>query len=149
MKQYNSHIVSNSSPKVGEVSFGRRGMIAIILFLLLPLTLSAQPKREFRASWLTTVWAIDWPKNTWGDVRNGEAQQAEMRAIVDSLAVANMNAVFFQVRGFCDAMYNSAYEPWSKYLTGARGGVPTYDPLQVLIDYAHSKGIEVHVWLNP
>ena len=149
MKQYNSHIVSNFSPKVGEVSFGRRGMIAIILFLLFPLTLSAQPKREFRASWLTTVWAIDWPKNTWGDVRNGEAQQAEMRAIVDSLAVANMNAVFFQVRGFCDAMYNSAYEPWSKYLTGARGGVPTYDPLQVLIDYAHSKGIEVHVWLNP
>ena len=128
----------------------RRLTLYIMLLLLLPLSLQAQqPKRELRASWMTTVWAIDWPKNSWGDVRKGEEQQAEMRAIVDSLAVANMNAVFFQVRGFCDAMYNSQYEPWSKYLTGVRGGVPTYDPLQVLVEYAHSKGIEVHAWMNP
>ena len=119
-----------------------------LLLLLLPFVLQAQPKREFRASWLTTVWAIDWPKS-WGDVSKGQEQQQELRAIVDSLAVANMNAVFFQVRGFCDAMYNSSYEPWSKYLTGTRGGAPTYDPLAVLVEYAHSKGIEVHAWMNP
>ena len=127
----------------------KRLILYIILLLFLPLTLQAQqPKREFRASWLTTVWAIDWP-TSWGDARKGEEQQAELRAIVDSLAVANMNAVFFQVRGFCDAMYNSQYEPWSTYLTGVRGGQPTYDPLQVIVEYAHSKGIEVHAWMNP
>lgn len=119
-----------------------------LLLLLLPLMLQAQPKREFRASWLTTVWAIDWP-TSWGDVNKGEQQQNELKAIVDSLAVAKMNAVFFQVRGFCDAMYNSQYEPWSTYLTGTRGGQPTYDPLAVLVEYAHSKGIEVHAWMNP
>ena len=62
---------------------------------------------------------------------------------------ANLNAVFFQVRGFCDAMYKSKYEPWSQYLTGTRGGEPTYDPLQLVIDSAHARGMEVHAWLNP
>lgn len=129
-------------------------IFSILLTVLLVLPLMAeqplQPKREFRASWLTTVWAIDWPKS-WGQtsVSGQQAQQNELRAIVDSLSVANMNAVFFQVRGFCDAMYNSAYEPWSKYLTGVRGGEPSYDPLALLVEYAHSKGIEVHAWMNP
>lgn len=76
-----------------------------LLLLLLPLMLQAQPKREFRASWLTTVWAIDWP-TSWGDVNKGRQQQEELKALVDSLEAARMNAVFFQVRGFCDAMYN-------------------------------------------
>ena len=126
----------------------KKTIIYMAWLLLLPLMVQAQPKREFRASWLTTVWAIDWP-TSWGDAKKGMQQQTELKALVDSLEVAGMNAVFFQVRGFCDAMYNSAYEPWSKYLTGTRGGVPTYDPLAVLVEYAHSKGIEVHAWMNP
>ena len=122
----------------------------IVLLSLLVLPLMAQPKREFRASWLTTVWAIDWP-SSWGQTSASgqQKQQDELKALVDSLSVANMNAVFFQVRSFCDAMYNSKYEPWSKYLTGTRGGEPMYDPLALLVSYAHSKGIEVHAWMNP
>ncbi|MBR0310622.1 MAG: family 10 glycosylhydrolase [Paludibacteraceae bacterium] len=128
----------------------KKNLIIFLLLSLIALPLMAEPKREFRASWMTTVWAIDWPKS-WGQTTpSGQlAQQNEMRAIVDSLAVANMNAVFFQVRGFCDAMYKSEYEPWSKYLTGSRGGEPAYDPLGLLVEYAHSKGIEVHAWMNP
>lgn len=122
--------------------------LSLCSWLLAPCSLNAQPKREFRASWLTTVWVIDWP-TSWGDANKAQQQQQELKAIVDSLEVARMNAVFFQVRGFCDAMYNSAYEPWSKYLTGTRGGQPSYDPLAVLVEYAHSKGIEVHAWMNP
>ena len=124
--------------------------------LCLVLSLQAQtndqlpPKREFRCSWLTTVWAIDWPvSHSRSDAGGQQAQQQELIAIVDSLAKANMNAVLFQVRGFSDAMYNSKYEPWSRYLTGTRGKAPSYDPLALLVDYAHYKGIEVHVWLNP
>lgn len=118
--------------------------------LCLALSLQAQPKREFRAAWLTTVWAIDWPKSHSQPSESGQLkQQEELRAIVDSLAEANMNAVFFQVRGFSDAMYKSKYEPWCQYLTGTRGGEPSYDPLQLIIDYAHQKGIEVHAWVNP
>ena len=79
--------------------------------LCLVLSLQAQtndqlpPKREFRCSWLTTVWAIDWPQSySRTDAAGQQAQQQELMAIVDSLAKANMNAVLFQVRGFSDAM---------------------------------------------
>lgn len=70
----------------------------LLLAALIALPLMAQPKREFRASWLTTVWAIDWP-TSWGlnTDAGAQAQQSELRALVDSLASANMNAVFFQV----------------------------------------------------
>jgi len=124
-------------------------LLLIVNCQLSIVNLSAQPKREFRAAWITTVWAIDWPKTSYGSSANAARQQAEMMQLVDTLAHANMNACFFQVRGFSDAMYNSQYEPWSQYLTGARGGVPSYDPLQFLIEYAHYKGIEVYAWLNP
>lgn len=124
--------------------------------LCLALSLQAQtndqlpPKREFRAAWLTTVWAIDWPNPHNASTASQQQKQKEsLYALVDSLAEANMNAVFFQVRGFSDAMYNSKYEPWSQYLTGTRGKAPNYDPLQLIIEYAHYKGIEVHAWLNP
>ena len=122
----------------------------LALGLCLALTLHAQPKREFRASWLTTVWAIDWPNpHSKPDAAGQLKQQEYMLSLIKLHEKANLNAIFFQVRGFCDAMYNSKYEPWSQYLTGTRGGEPTYDPLQLVIDSAHARGIEVHVWLNP
>ena len=122
----------------------------LVLGLCLALSLQAQPKREFRAAWLTTVWAIDWPTPHSSSTASGQQKQQDaLVTLVDKMANANMNAVFFQVRGFCDAMYKSQYEPWSKYLTGTRGGEPTYDPLQLIIDSAHARGMEVHAWLNP
>ena len=122
----------------------------LALGLCMALMLHAQPKREFRASWLTTVWAIDWPNPHSQASAAGQQQQKDyMISLLKLHEKANFNAMFFQVRGFCDAMYKSQYEPWSQYLTGTRGGEPTYDPLQLVIDSAHARGIEVHAWLNP
>ena len=118
--------------------------------LCLALSLQAQPKREFRASWLTTVWAIDWPNPHSQSTAAGQKKQQDyMLSLIKLHEKANLNAIFFQVRGFSDAMYKSKYEPWSQYLTGVRGGEPTYDPLQLVIDSAHARGMEVHAWLNP
>ena len=122
----------------------------LALGLCMVLSLHAQPKREFRASWLTTVWAIDWPNpHSQASAAGQQQQQNYMISLLKLHEKANFNAMFFQVRGFCDAMYKSHYEPWSQYLTGTRGGEPTYDPLQLVIDSAHARGIEVHAWLNP
>lgn len=107
------------------------------------------PKRDFRGAWLSTVWAIDWPNHRGTTDEDTKSQKVEMRAILDNYEECNINACFFQVRGMCDAMYNSKYEPWSQYLTGTRGAAPSYDPLQFVIDEAHARGIEVHAWLNP
>lgn len=125
----------------------------IVIFLLSISSFFAQsPKREMRATWLATVWQIDWPKSvivTTGNAEQIAEQKNVMIQILDSLVSANMNAICFQVRSRCDAMYNSAYEPWSTDLVATRGMNPGYDPLQFAIDEGHKRGIEVHAWLNP
>ena len=123
----------------------RRTLLTFALLIGLSGFINAQsPKREFRAVWLTTVWRIDWPKTN-----GATAQKNEMTALLDQLQSNNINAVCFQVRGRCDAFYNSAYEPWSSDLGVNRGTNPGYDPLQFVLDEAHKRGIEVHAWLNP
>ena len=107
-------------------------------------SLFANPKHEFRASWMTTGYGIDWPRQ-----KNAEAQKAELQQKLDALVAGNHNAVCLQVRSFCDAIYKSSYEPWADCLTGTRGKDPGYDPLAFAIEEAHKRGLELHVWVNP
>ena len=120
-------------------------LLSTLLLLLISITVHAEhPKHEFRATWLTTGFGIDWPKS-----RNMESQQKSLCDIFDVMAKGNMNAACIQVRSFCDAIYQSSYEPWSDILTGTRGGDPGYDPLAFAIEEAHKRGLELHVWINP
>lgn len=104
------------------------------------------PAREFRGAWVAVVHNIDWPSKKG---MSAAAQQAELRALLDRMASLNMNAMIFQVRPHCDAVYASSREPWSPWLTGTMGKSPGYDPLKFCIDEAHRRGIEVHAWFNP
>lgn len=110
------------------------------------------PKREMRAVWLTTAWGLDWPEIRipagGGEYFIGQQKQ-QLISILDSMKLAGMNAVFFQVRPECDAMYKSSYEPWSAHLVARRGMDPGYDPLQFAIEESHKRGLELHAWLNP
>ena len=103
------------------------------------------PKREFRSAWIATVWGLDWPSQGAG----AEKQKAQMDRLLDSLQVNGFNAVNFQVRSMCDAMYRSSIEPWSSYLTGRRGQDPGFDPLQYVVEGCHKRGMECHAWVNP
>ena len=104
--------------------------------------------REFRAAWVATVANIDWPSKRGLSV---EQQKNEIVQIVERARALNLNALIVQVRPSADAIYPSAYEPWSEYLTGETGKPPQpfYDPLQMWIDEAHRRGIELHAWFNP
>lgn len=104
--------------------------------------------REFRAAWIASVANIDWPS------RPGlpaEEQQRELIALLDRAAALKLNAVLLQVRPACDALYPSAIEPWSEYLTGKMGQPPQpfYDPLAFAVTHAHARGLELHAWFNP
>lgn len=101
------------------------------------------PKHEVRAVWLTTVAGLDWPKS----LERGE-QQSTLRAMIAQVKAANLNTIFFQVRGRGDAMYRSRFEPWSNQLSGVLGQDPGWDPLQFVLDEAHARGLEVHAWFN-
>lgn len=128
-------------------------LIISCLLLLISCSLWAQsPKREQRSVWLATVYNLDWPKNkinTTGNISEINSQKKRMITILDSLVSANMNAVAFQVRSRCDAMYQSSYEPWSSDLVATRGMEPGYDPLAFVIEEGHKRGLEVHAWINP
>jgi len=102
--------------------------------------------REFRGAWIACIYNLDWPSSS--GLGAGQ-QQAELRAMLDKLAALNMNAVIFQVRPHCDAVYQSSLEPWSPWLSGTMGRSPGYDPLAFCIREAHARGIEVHAWFNP
>lgn len=104
--------------------------------------------REFRAVWVATVDNIDWPSKRTLSV---EQQKAELIAILNRAQQLNLNAIVFQVRPACDALYDSPLEPWSEYLTGKQGQPPDpyYDPLTFAIEEAHKRGMELHAWINP
>ncbi len=104
--------------------------------------------REFRAAWVATVANIDWPSKPG---LSANAQRAEALAMLDRARALGLNALILQVRPAGDAIYPSALEPWSEYLTGAQGQPPqpAYDPLAYWVQQAHLRAIELHVWFNP
>jgi uncharacterized lipoprotein YddW (UPF0748 family) len=134
--------------------FSRISRIAcVLLCVLLCGSANAQgfsnapaPKREFRGAWIATVSNIDWPSK---QGLPAETQKAELIARLDKLRALGCNAIIFQVRPVADAFYESALEPWSRFLTGKAGQHPGYDPLAFACIEAHKRGMEVHAWFNP
>lgn len=122
-------------------------LLILGIYLLMPINAQFK-KREMRAVWIATVANIDWPSQ-----RNltAKQQKTEMVQMLDSFAALNINTVIFQIRPTADALYTSTLEPWSHWLTGKQGVRPEsfYDPLQFVIEEAHKRFIDVHVWLNP
>ncbi len=116
----------------------------------LPVSATDAPPvmREFRGVWVATVANIDWPSKPGLPVAQ---QQRELLTILDRAVELRLNAVVFQVRPHADALYKSAIEPWSEYLTGTQGAAPNpmYDPLEFAVREAHARGLELHAWFNP
>jgi uncharacterized lipoprotein YddW (UPF0748 family) len=104
--------------------------------------------RELRGVWVATVRNMDWPSRPG---LSTDEQQQELLAILDRAAALKMNAVVFQVRTEADALYDSKFEPWSRYLTGVQGKAPDplWDPLAFAVEEAHKRGLELHAWFNP
>jgi uncharacterized lipoprotein YddW (UPF0748 family) len=108
--------------------------------------------REFRAAWVATVANIDWPSKPG---LSAQVQRTEALAMLDRARQIGLNALILQVRPSADAIYPSALEPWTEYLSGEQGrgpwleGEAPWDPLAFWLAQAHQRGIELHVWLNP
>src|SRR5215213_3275026 len=105
-----------------------------------------QPEREFRAVWIATVDNIDFPTKKTLSI---EEQKKELLRNLELARELKLNAVIFQARPMCDALYESKIEPWSEFLTGKMGKSQAFDPLRFLIAEAHKRGILVHAWFNP
>ena len=124
-----------------------RLLIAAVLFIGTANAVYGQvpaKKREFRGAWIQCV-------NGQFQGIGTEEMQRTLRYQLDELQRDGVNAIIFQVRAECDALYPSKYEPWSKFLTGRQGTPPSpyWDPLQWMITECHDRGMELHAWVNP
>ena len=101
-------------------------------------------KREFRGAWIQCV------NGQFQGLSRDKIQQTLIFQL-DELQKDGANAIIFQVRPECDALYQSDIEPWSKFLTGQQGRAPSpyWDPLQWMIEQCHKRGMELHAWINP
>src|SRR5262245_25880666 len=121
----------------------------VLILFLSGLVASNTPSlgaQILRGAWVVSVYNLNFPS------KSGlppETQKAQIREIVDAAAQSGLNALMVQVRPECDALYPSAIEPWSRFLTGAQGASPGYDPLSYFIREGNRQGIAIHAWINP
>ena len=120
----------------------RPAFTALLLFVV--ATVCANTVREFRGAWIQCVNGQFMGMST-ADMQKTLTYQ------LDELQKDGANAIIFQVRPECDALYNSSIEPWSRFLTGEQGKAPSpyWDPLQWMIEQCHKRGMELHAWVNP
>lgn len=90
--------------------------IVFLLAAMLALAVQAQQKREFRGAWIQCV------NGQFKGMPTKEMQKT-LSYQLDELKKDGCNAIIFQVRPECDALYESQLEPWSYYLTGDRKSV--------------------------
>lgn len=98
---------------------------------------------EYRAVWVSY---LEWQHT---DFSSQEAFAAEVGTMLDNIANLGANVVLAQVRPFGDALYPSDLYPFSHLCTGVQGQNPGFDPLAVLVQAAHDRGLELEAWVNP
>lgn len=109
--------------------------------------ITAFPKHEVRAVWLTTLEGLDWPQTKAKSPQTVESQKQELRTMLDKLRAAGINTVLLQTRLRATVTYPSAIEKWDACLTGTYGRSPGYDPLAFAITECHKRGMEVQAWV--
>ena len=103
----------------------------------------ALPVGEWRAVWVSYLEFAEM------DFSSESAFRADAAALMDNCLSLGLNTVIAQVRPFGDALYRSSLFPWSHLCTGVQGQDPGFDPLDVLLQEAHTRGISVEAWVNP
>lgn len=98
---------------------------------------------EYRAVW------ISYMELQGMDYASAETFRAQAAAMMDNCTALGLNTVLVQVRPFGDAIYPSALYPWSHICTGTQGVDPGFDPLDILLTEAHSRGLSLEGWINP
>lgn len=97
----------------------------------------------YRAVWVSY---LEWQQ---ADFSTADTFAADAAEICDNIRALGGTVVLAQVRPFGDALYPSAYFPFSHLCTGTQGVDPGFDPLAILVEAAHARGLELEAWINP
>lgn len=140
---------------------GRKSIVSVLLSLILALFLAfgsisykvnakdvmtlnagSASETEVRGVWFSFR---DWQKYLQGKDKASFTKAFEN--ITDNILGAGCNTIIMHVRSHNDAVYPSSIYPWSsEMLTGTD---PGYNPLSIMIEIAHKKGLSLHAWINP
>lgn len=75
--------------------------------------------------------------------------RANISEAFDNICGLGLNTVYVHARSHGDAYYDSKLFPWSKYASGGIDTSPNYDPLEIMVEEAHERGLSIHAWINP
>jgi uncharacterized lipoprotein YddW (UPF0748 family) len=78
-------------------------------------------------------------------VRTTLTSPESIRAMIREAESAGFNTLMVQVRGRGDAFYRSTVEPRAESLAGEPS---EFDPLALVLEEAHARGMSVHAWVN-
>lgn len=108
-------------------------------------TATAEPTAAapYRAVWVSY---LEWQQV---DFSTPETFSGDIAVILDNIRNLGVTVVLAQVRPFGDALYPSSYYPFSHLCTGQQGRDPGYDPLALLVQAAHDRGLALEAWVNP
>ena len=108
-------------------------------------TATAEPTAAapYRAVWVSY---LEWQQV---DFSTPETFSGDIAVILDNIRNLGATVVLAQVRPFVDALYPSSYYPFSHLCTGQQGRDPGYDPLALLVQAAHDRGLALEAWVNP
>lgn len=109
-------------------------LVCASIVSLTALARAADP--EMRASWFTR---FEWPNTDEATCK--QTIRDELQALKD----ANFNTVLFQIRGECDTLYPSPYEPWGPQFNWTD---PGWDPTAYAIQEAHARGLKFYAYIN-
>lgn len=101
---------------------------------------------EMRAVWLPFMELEGMLKG-----KSASEFKKEVNRLFDKYAKHRLNTVIVHARSHADAFYKSSIFPTSVYFTGERSdarSVP-YDPLAVMVEAAHKRGLKIEAWINP
>ena len=104
--------------------------------------------KNIKAMWLSQFDLQSIYTNS-GKQRDKNDFQARIIKVLENVKNNGFNTVFLQVRPNADSFYPSEYYPPSKYVTGSYSNNFTYDPIEIIVDEAHKKGLSIHAWINP
>ena len=108
-------------------------------------TATAEPTAAapYRAVWVSY---LEWQQV---DFSTPETFSGDIAVILANIRNLGATVVLAQVRPFGDALYPSSYYPFSHLCTGQQGRDPGYDPLALLVQAAHDRGLALEAWVNP
>lgn len=132
---------SDSSVYKAQASVTVTGLVTPRVYLPLVMSTGSQVV-EARAVWISR---FDW-------CSPAPCSRTKLETLINHAADAHFNIVLFQVRATGDSYYTPGLEPWSYLLTGGLtttlGSNPGWDPLAVAVQLAHSRGLQLHAYVN-